>query len=568
MKLNKNDIITLEITALSNEGNGIGRIDDIVVFVPNTAVGDIVKVKIVKVLKSYAFGRLENVITPSMHRIENNCPVFEKCGGCAYRHISYSAEANEKAEQVFHNIKAIGRIDGFIKNDIVVNQSNTERYRNKGQFPVGRDSNGKIVSGFFAPRSHRIIPVSDCLLQPQVFGQIVADCIAFFEENAVSVYDEQTGKGLIRHIYLRQGAVSGEIMVCFVVNANTFTGAKALSTRLCEKYPQIKSIVLNVNKTRNNVIMGDECITLWGSDSIVDEMCGLKVNVSSLSFYQINHDMAQRVYNLAGTLAELKGNETVLDLYCGAGLIGLSVAKKVKKVIGIEIVESAVENAKENASENGITNAEFYCGDASLVSKLIDEGKRFDVAFVDPPRKGCSNDVIDALSVSGADKIVYVSCNSATLARDINLLLEKGYELQSVTPADLFPRTVHTECVALLTRKTTTHNMKLFTFPFEMIKSGQKTIELRLYDEKRQLINVGDTIIFTSTQTGEKLTAKVIKLHIFDSFKELYSALPLLKCGYTEKDIDTAHPSDMDAYYSIEEQNKYGVIGIEICLQN
>ncbi len=568
MKLNKNDIVTLEITAMSNEGNGIGKIYDIVVFVPNTAVGDTVEVKIVKVLKSYAFGRLERVISPSKHRIENNCPVFEKCGGCAYRHISYSAEINQKAQQVFHNMKAIGRVDGYLKQDVVANENNTERYRNKGQFPVGRDANGKIVSGFFAPRSHRIIPVSDCLLQPHVFSEIVNDCIAFFEENAVSVYDETTGKGLIRHIYLRQGAVSGEIMVCLVVNANTFTGEKALCDKLCAKYPDIKSIVLNVNKTRNNVIMGDECITLWGSDFIIDEMCGLKVTISPLSFYQINHDMAQRVYNLAGTLADLKGNETVLDLYCGAGLIGLSVAKKVKSVVGIEIVEPAVENARKNASDNGIHNAEFYCGDASLVSKLIQDGKRFDVAFVDPPRKGCSNDVIEALSVSGADKIVYVSCNSATLARDVNLLIEKGYELKSVTPADLFPRTVHTECVALLCRKSTVHNMKLFASPFEMIKSGCKTIELRLYDEKRQQIKVGDKIVFTSTASGEKLTATVLKLHRFDSFKELYKSLPLLKCGYTEKDIDTAHPSDMDAYYSLEKQSKYGVVGIEICVQS
>lgn len=458
MKLNKNDIVTLEITALSNEGNGIGRIGDIVVFVPSTAVGDKIEVRIVKVLKSYAFGRLEKILMPSKDRIENNCPVFEKCGGCAYRHISYNAETKEKAEQVFHNIKAIGRTENYTKCDIINNSDNTERYRNKGQFPVGMDADGKIISGFFAPRSHRIIPVSDCLLQPKVFGQIVEDCIAFFEENKVSVYDEATGKGLIRHIYLRQGAVSEEIMLCFVVNGKTFTGEKALCNQLSSKYSRIKSIVLNVNKTRNNVIMGKECITLWGNDTISDEMCGLKVNISPLSFYQINHDMAQKVYRLAGSLADLKGNETVLDLYCGAGLIGLSVAKRVKNVIGIEIVEPAVENAKQNAKENGIDNAQFYCGDASLVAKLIAEGKNFDVAFVDPPRKGCSNDVIDALATSGADKIVYVSCNSATLARDINLLVEKGYDLVSVTPADLFPRTIHTESVALLTLKNSSNN--------------------------------------------------------------------------------------------------------------
>ena len=241
-------------------------------------------------------------------------------------------------------------------------------------------------------------------------------------------------------------------MVCLVVNANTFTCADALSARLCEKFTDIKSIVLNINKNRNNVILGEKCVTIWGSDAINDTMCGLKIKLSPLSFYQVNHDMAEKVYNLAGDLADLKGNETLLDLYCGAGLIGLSLAKKLKKVVGIEIVAPAVENAKENAKNNGIENAEFHLGDASLVSKLIEKGYKFDTAIVDPPRKGLSADVIDALSVSGAQKIVYVSCNSATLARDIALLKEKGFIAKKVIPADLFPRTIHCETVAYLTK--------------------------------------------------------------------------------------------------------------------
>ncbi len=452
MDLKKNDIVNLEITALSSDGNGIGRINDMVVFVPNTAVGDKIRAKIVKVLKTYAFGKIESVIIPSKDRIENKCPVFEKCGGCAYRHINYKSEIEEKSSQVFHNIKTIGKTDDFDKMDALCIGEKTERYRNKGQFPVGRDANGKIISGFFAPRSHRIISVDDCLLQPEIFSDIVSDCIGFFEQNNVSIYDEETGKGLIRHIYLRQGDVSGEIMVCLVVNGKTFTGANTLCNALSAKYPQIKSIILNVNKTRNNVIMGNECITLWGSDTITDELCGLKVVLSPLSFYQVNHDMAEKIYRLAGDLADLKGDETLLDLYCGAGLIGLSVANRVKKVVGIEIVEPAVENAKQNAINNEIDNAEFHCGDASLVARLIDNGYKFDVTIVDPPRKGLGEDVIEALSVCGAKKIVYVSCNSATLARDINLLSQKGYTLKSVTPADLFPRTVHCEAIALLTK--------------------------------------------------------------------------------------------------------------------
>lgn len=453
MNLKKNDVITLEISAISSDGNGIGRANDIVVFVPNTAIGDKIEAKIVKILKNYAFGKIEKIITLSENRIENKCPVFEKCGGCAYRHINYESELDAKSQQVFHNIKAIGKVDDFDKKDALCSDDKIQRYRNKGQFPIGKDANGKIVSGFYAPRSHRIIPVEDCLLQPEIFSDIVRDCIDFFEKNNVSVYDEETGKGLIRHIYLRQGAISGEIMLCLVVNGNTFTGVDALCNAISQKYPQIKSIILNVNKTRNNVILGDKCITVWGSDTIKDELCGLKITLSPLSFYQVNHDMAEKIYRIAGDLADLKGNETLLDLYCGAGLIGLSVAHKVKKVVGIEIVEPAVENAKQNAINNDIKNAEFHCGDASLVAKLIQNGYKFDVAIVDPPRKGLSEDVIEALGASGAEKIVYVSCNSATLARDIGLLIEKEYTLKSVTPADLFPRTIHCEAVALLERR-------------------------------------------------------------------------------------------------------------------
>ena len=560
--MQKNDIFEIEITSMSSEGSGIGRVDEMVVFVPNTAIGDVVKIKIVKVLKSYAFGRLEEIIKPSCDRIKNDCPVFEKCGGCAYRHISYDSELKLKSEQVFHNITAIGKTD-YMKCEPLYD-CKTERYRNKGQFPVGKNEKGEIVTGFYAPRSHRIIPISDCLLQPKIFSQIISVCTDFFEKNNISVYDETTKKGLIRHIYLRQGEISREIMVCFVVNGKTFTDANVLCERLSSEFPQIKSIILNINRNDNNVILGDKCITLWGSNTITDTMCGLNVSISPLSFYQVNHTMAQKVYELAGELADFKGEETLLDLYCGAGLIGLSVAKKVKRVVGIEIINDAILNAKQNAKDNNIDNAEFYCGDASFVAKLIDDGYKFDVAFVDPPRKGCSNDVIEALAISGAKKIVMISCNSATLARDINFLKEKGYTVKDVVPADLFPRTIHCETVALLTLENTVHNMKLFSAPFKMIKSGQKTIELRLFDKKRQKIKEGDKIIFTDTVSGEKLNRTVVKLHCFDSFEELYRSLPLLKCGYTIENIDNAKPSDMEQYYSVEEQNKYGVVGIEL----
>lgn len=449
--LNKNDIVEMEIISMTAEGKGVGRVDNIVIFVPGTATGDFVLVKIVKVLKNYCFGRLLEILKPSEHRCENDCPVFEKCGGCAYRHIEYDAEINLKAEQVFHNVSSIGKVE-YKKGKPIFNKKKTQRYRNKAQYPIGRSADGKIIAGFYASRSHRIIPVEDCRLQPQIFSEILKDCLSFFEKKNISIYDEETAKGLIRHVYIRQGEISGEIMVCFVVNGKNFTGSKELCERLSSKYEQIKSIVLNVNTKNDNVIMGDSCITLWGSDTINDEICGIKTKLSPLSFYQVNHCMAQELYTIAGKLANLSGSETVLDLYCGAGLIGLSVANKVKKLIGIEIVEDAVKNAKENAKLNGIDNAEFYCGDASYIQKLLDNGYKFDVIFVDPPRKGCSSDVIEALVGSGAKKIVMISCNSSTLARDLMLLRDGGYTTDELIPADLFPRTIHCEAVVCLNK--------------------------------------------------------------------------------------------------------------------
>ncbi len=452
MSLNKNDIITLDITAMSSDGSGIGRIDDLVVFVPNTAVGDKIRAKVVKVLKSYAFARLEDIILPSDDRIKNNCPVFEKCGGCAYRHISYEAECQNKTAQVYHNIKSIAKIP-YTEEKIVCNNEKTERYRNKGQYPVGLNEKGEVVFGFYAPRSHRIIPVSDCLLQPEIFSEILKEIRVFVTQNNLSVYNEQTKKGTLRHVYLRRGEVSGEIMVCLVVNGKTFTDKEELCKRLTGKFSQIKSIILNVNTAHSNVILGENCITLWGSDTISDVMCGLTVKLSALSFYQVNHDMAESVYRLAKELIQPKESDTLLDLYCGAGLIGLSFADSVKEVVGIEVVPEAIENAKQNAKANSIKNAQFYCGDASLILKLLEDGYKFDIAVIDPPRKGCSSEVLKALSQCGAEKIVYISCNSATLARDLGYLNENGYRAERIIPADLFPKTIHCECLALLIRK-------------------------------------------------------------------------------------------------------------------
>ncbi len=450
MHLKKNDIVTLTIKGMTSEGSGVGTVDNIAVFVPNTAIGDVVEAKILKVLKKYAFGKIENIITPSSDRIQNECPVFEKCGGCAYRHISYMSEIELKAEQVFHNIKSISKVD-FIRGEPLFLEDNICHYRNKAQYPVGVDTNGQAVFGFYAQRSHRVVKNEYCALQKEIFSDIIKDISDFVNKNKVSVYNEEKHKGVLRHIYLRRAEKTGQIMVCFIVNGKTFTGINELSKRLSDKYTDIKSVVLNVNTKKTNVILGDECITVFGKDYIEDCMCGLKIKLSPHSFYQVNHKMAEKLYEKAGELANLKGNETLLDLYCGAGTIGLSLAKKVKNVIGIEVVEQAVKNAKENAKNNNIDNAEFICSDASIIKKLVDNNKiNFDVAIVDPPRKGCSQDVLEALVESKAKKIVMISCNSATLARDISFLSKFGYSVGEVIPADLFPRTVHCEAITLL----------------------------------------------------------------------------------------------------------------------
>lgn len=453
MQLKKNDRATLEITGMTSEGYGVGRTDSgQVVFVPNTAPGDRAEVLIVKVLKKYCYGRLARLLTPSSSREQNECPVFEKCGGCAYRHIRYSSEVSLKTEQVFHNLKAIGKVE-FTAENAVCDPLRIDRYRNKGQYPAGKTPDGKTVFGFYAPHSHRLVPISDCLLQPKIFGKILAEIGRFSDDFQISVYDEATGTGLLRHVFLRQGTISGEIMVCFVVNANAFTGEAEVCRRLTDKFPQIKSIVLNENRRRDNVILGECCRTLWGLDTIEDVLCGLSVKLSPLSFYQVNHDMAQRLYTLALELAKPRGDERLLDLYCGAGLIGLSMARHVREVVGVEVVEQAVKNARQNAENNQIQNARFLCGDASLIGRLVTEEKeQFDIAVVDPPRRGCDIAVIEALEQSGAEKIVMISCNSATLARDVALLSERGYSVQQVIPVDLFPRTVHVECVTLLSK--------------------------------------------------------------------------------------------------------------------
>ena len=446
----KNKVYTAEITGLTSEGSGVCRIEEMAVFVPETAVGDVAEIKIVKVLSSYAFGIVERLVTPSPDRCERPCGVYKKCGGCVYRHISYEAECRAKAAVVRDAFERIGGLSPQF--DTFISADDTDRYRNKAQYPLAC-IDGKAVCGFYAPRSHRVVPVEDCPLQPEIFSEITAMVLAFINEKKLSVYDERSGNGIMRHIYLRKGAHSGEIMVCLVARKDVSRQLSPLCRKLADSFPDIRSIVLNINSAKTNVILGEKCITLWGSGTITDVMCGNSVEISPLSFYQVNTLQAERLYAKALEYAAPTGSETIADLYCGTGTIGLSMAHSAAEIVGVEIIPEAVENAKKNAARNNITNAGFYCGDAGEVfGKLRKNGCTPDIIVVDPPRKGCSDETIDNIVAAAPGKIVMISCNPSTAARDAKLLSEKGYSAEKVCGADLFPATRHVECVVLMSR--------------------------------------------------------------------------------------------------------------------
>ncbi len=444
----KNAQIELTVDGYTAEGSGVGHCDGMAVFVGNAAVGDRLKVHIIKSKKTYAIGKIVDILEPSEDRIPVDCPYFNSCGGCAYRHISYEAELNAKKDRVEQAFSRLSHID--IKAESVCG-GETTRYRNKAQFPVGLDKEIKI--GFFAPRSHRIIDCSDCLLQPEEFSEITDVFREWIRDKNISLYDEKTHKGVLRHIYLRKAAATGEIMVCAVINADSLPEANDLEKRL-KKIENIKTLVLNINREKTNVILGKKCINIFGDGYITDILCGNKIRISPLSFYQVNRNQAQRLYEKAAEYAGLSGKETLLDLYCGAGTIGLSMADKVKKVIGVEIVPEAVEDARINAEINIIKNAEFFCGDASDAAKMLKEkGIKPDCIILDPPRKGCDGELIKTVSEMNPERIVYVSCDPATLARDCAVFKDYGYKTDRLSVFDLFPRTVHVETVVLMTKK-------------------------------------------------------------------------------------------------------------------
>lgn len=448
--LKKNDIYQTEIIDYTTEGSGVCKIDSFAVFVPSSAVGDKAEVKILKSAKNYAFGKVETILSPSPNRISPDCDIFNQCGGCTFRHITYQSELDFKQKRVYDALTRIGGIDGSLISEII-GADESDFYRNKAQLPVTVNSEGNVKVGFFAPRTHRVIALDDCQLQSRAFSPAINIFLEWANQNHISVYDEKIHSGILRHLYLRYAEKTDELMVCIVANANELRKEKQLVQMLSENLPNLKSIVLNTNTDKTNVITGKKCRTLYGDGYITDILCDMKFRISPLSFYQVNRIQAEKLYQKAAEFANLNKNETLLDMYCGTGTIGLTMANYVKNLIGVEIIPQAVEDAKNNAVLNEISNAEFICADAAQAAKILQKRNvKPDCIVLDPPRKGCESSLIDTISEMSPERIVYVSCDPATLARDIKLFSEKGYFVEKAVPVDLFPRTTHVETVVLM----------------------------------------------------------------------------------------------------------------------
>lgn len=420
MKLSKNDDIKLNIDSLTSEGSGIGRYDGFAVFVRGVVPGDEITAHIIKCSKNYAIAIVKDIIKPSKCRIESDCPVSDKCGGCSFRNVSYDEELKYKRTRVNDALERIGKLD--IEVEEIIGADCTQNYRNKAQYPVSI-CDGELFAGFYAYKSHRIICCDDCKLQPIEF-KAGLDAFRIWAEKAdITSYDENTGKGLLRHIYFRKGFATGDIMACAVINSGKLPQSELLVSLLKEKVAGLKSVVININREKSNVILGKESKTLWGDDYISDELLGKKFVISPNSFYQVNHAQCEKLYSKARDYANLGGDEILLDLYCGVGIIGLTMADRIKQLVGIEIIPQAIENAKINAKLNNIDNAKFICADAPKGAEILkSEGIKPDVIILDPPRKGCAPSLFDTVCQMNPKRIVYVSCDSSTLARDLKIL--------------------------------------------------------------------------------------------------------------------------------------------------
>ncbi len=453
MEFRKNDLVTLEIEDCGIDGEGIGKADGFTVFVKDAVIGDTVTAKIIKAKKNYGYGRLMEVLKPSPYRVEPKCEFARQCGGCQLQALSYDQQLVFKTNKVKGHLERIG---GFtdIPMEPIIGMDELFHYRNKAQFPVGRNKEGKIVTGFYAGRTHNIIENRDCALGVAENKEVLDRVIAHMEKYGIEPYNEATGKGLVRHVLIRYGYFTKEVMVCLILNGNKLPKEEQLVKSLCE-IPGMTSITINVNKKRINVILGEEICLLWGQEYITDRIGDISYQISPLSFYQVNPMQTQKLYAKALEYADLHGQETVWDLYCGIGTISLFLAQKAKFVRGVEIVPAAIENAKENAKLNGLENTEFFVGKAEevLPREYKKNGVYADVIVVDPPRKGCDETLLETMVEMNPERIVYVSCDSATLARDLKYLCERGYELRKVCPVDQFGMTVHVETVVLLSQQ-------------------------------------------------------------------------------------------------------------------
>lgn len=459
MSYQKNDVLTVKIEDMGHDGEGIGKCEGYTLFVKDTVIGDLAEVKVIKAKKNYGYARLMRLIKPSEHRVEPICPVARPCGGCQLQMLDYAEQLRFKEKKIAENLQRIGGMTE-IPMEPIVGMETPFRYRNKAQFPIGQDKNGKRITGFYAGRTHQIMENRNCYLGVEQNEEILNRVLTWMEENRVSAYNEETGKGLVRHVLIRFGFTTKEIMVCLVVNGKKLPAEEKLIRSLTE-LKGMTSISLSVNRERTNVIMGKEIHCLWGQSYITDYIGNVKYQISPLSFYQVNPAQTEKLYGLALEYAGLTGNETVWDLYCGIGTISLFLAQKAKKVYGVEIVPEAIADAKNNAKINQIENAEFFVGKSEEILPSYyeqyakdhpGEQAHADVIVVDPPRKGCEENLLHTMASMQPDRIVYVSCDSATLARDVKVLGELGYEVKKVRGVDQFPMTCHVETVVLLSK--------------------------------------------------------------------------------------------------------------------
>ena len=503
--LEKGSVYTAVIDGYSSEGLGIARVNGAVVFVPHAVRGEEIDLRITKVMKTSCAGEIVKIHNPSPERMEPECPYAGKCGGCAYRHLTYPEELWAKRQRVQDALTRIGGLDLTVEE--ILGAKNPEHYRNKSQYPVGAD--GSI--GFFQARTHKVVPIRRCLIQTEAADRTAQAVGEWMRRYKISAYDETTGKGLVRHVCVRVNR-KGESLCCVVVNGNKVPREPELAAYVTAAVPHTVGVLLNSNTRRGNVVLGDKYRTLFGRNYLMDTLCGLEFKLSMPSFYQVNRDQAEVLYGKALKFAGLTGNETVLDLYCGIGTITLCLAKAAKRVIGAEIVPPAIRDAKENALRNHIENAEFFCGDAAdIAAKLESDGLRPDVVTVDPPRKGLAPEVIASVAAMGPEKVVYVSCDPATLGRDVKIFREFGYEAKRAAAVDMFPGTAHVETVCLLSKLNVKHHIE---------------VEITM-----------DELDLTAAES--KATYDEIKAYVLEKFgfkvSQLYIAQIKRKCGIIER---------------------------------